>query len=91
MESDYDPFGQEWYAPIALKKMGDPGANFRIYCVGWLECKGVPFDKWDVLEVTGAEFRAAKSGPRKGRLVVEVPGTRRTVHIHSSERLTNGD
>lgn len=37
------------------------------------------------LKLTGYEFRAATKGPRKGRWVVPVPGTKRTVIVSSDE------
>jgi len=39
------------------------------------------------MEVTGAEFREAKSGPNKGKLSVLVPNSKRTVHVHISEMI----
>lgn len=82
-----DFFMDQWYAPLALAKIKPASPNFRIYEVGWLETGG-PSDTWDTLEVIGAEFREVKSGPRKGRLAIMVPGTRRVAHIHVSERPT---
>lgn len=56
--------------------------NFRLYAAEWLGEK--PKD-WDVMKVTGAEFRVAKSGPNKGKLSVMVEGTKRTAHVTREE------
>ena len=82
----HDVFGNEWYAKIALQKMGVSSENFRIYEVGWCETGG-PIETWDTLEVIGAEFREARRGPNKGKLSILVPGTKRTAYIHVSERV----
>lgn len=66
----------------ARKKLGPVDPNFRVYCAGWL---GDDPELWDVMEVTGAVFRAAKTGPRRGQLVIMVPGTKRIVYVTSAE------
>lgn len=79
---DEDIFAQQPYGKAALQKLGPVAENFRLYSAGWLGEK--PKD-WDTMEIKGAEFRAAKSGPNKGKLVIEIPGTRRTVYVSRSE------
>ena len=61
-----------------MKNFGDVPENFFIYEAGWL---GKRPEDFRVMEVKGAEFRAAKSGPRKGELVVMIQGTRRVTHV----------
>lgn len=76
-----DIFGRQPYGKAALKKMGSVPANFRIYRAGWVG----DLKTTDTMEVIGAEFREAKSGPNKGKLSILVPGTRRTVYVNKSE------
>lgn len=63
-------------------KLGKLPENFRIYCAGWL---GDISSNACVMKLEGAEFRTAKSGPRKGQLVIEVPGTKREAYLSSDE------
>lgn len=79
---DEDIFAQQPYGKAALKKLGPVAENFRLYSAGWL---GEQPKDWDTMEIKGAEFRAAKSGPNKGKLVIEIPGTRRTVYVSRAE------
>lgn len=79
---DQDLFAEQRYGKIALQKMAPVPENFRLYSAGWLGEK--PKD-WSVMEVTGAQFRVAKSGPNKGKLSIVVPGTKRTVYVTSTE------
>lgn len=79
---DVDIFAPLPFGKAALKKLGPVPENFRLYCAGWL---GDRPSEWDTMEVKGAEFRAAKTGPNKGRLTIEVPGTRRTVYVSKAE------
>ena len=59
-----DVFADQSYGKAALKRMGDVPEIFRLFEAGWLEQKP-PFR---TMEVKGAEFRAAKTGPYKGKL-----------------------
>ncbi len=70
------------YGRAALSKLAPVAENFRIYEAGWLGDKP---SEWTVMEVKGMEFRAAKTGPNKGKLTVPVPGTKRTVYVTEDE------
>lgn len=70
------------YGKAALSKLAPVAENFRVFEAGWLGDKP---SEWTVMEVKGMEFRAAKTGPRKGELVVPVPGTKRTVYVTRDE------
>lgn len=76
-----DVFAETTYGKLALKKLAPVGPNFRLYCAGWL---GDGMQR-DVMDVTGAEFREAKRGPRKGQLCILVPSTQRTAYVTASE------
>jgi len=76
-----DLFKETTYGKLALEKLQPTGENFMLYEAGWLG-KGV---ERDVMEVKGATFRAAKSGPRKGQICVIVPGSQRTAYVTSQE------
>ncbi len=71
----------EIFGKVALKKLGTVHENFRLYKAGWLGARP-PFE---IMEVTGARFRVAQSGPREGQLCIKVPATERTVYITSKE------
>jgi len=75
-------FEQYPYGQAALKKIGEVPDNFRLFDAGWLEDKPEDFD---TMKIVGAEFRAAKTGPNKGKLTVMVPGSKRTVYVNKSE------
>ena len=81
---DEDIFAKQPFGKAALAKIKPTSPNFRLYSAGWLETGGSP-DTWDTMEVTGAEFREAKTGPNKGKLTILVPGTVRTAYVHESE------
>lgn len=66
------------YGKAALERFGPVPENFRIYAAGWLGDKP---EEWRVMGVTGAEFRAAKSGKNKGKLCIMIPGTKRTAYV----------
>lgn len=76
-----DFFADQPCGKAALAKIKPTDPNFRLYSAGWLG----DFETTDTMEVTGAVFRAAKSGPRKGQLCIEVPGTRRTAYVTVAE------
>ena len=42
-------------------------------------------DEWHVMEVVGAQFRAAKSGQNKGKLTIKVKGTERRTYVTREE------
>lgn len=84
MDSQRDLFADTLFGKIALDKIKPASPNFRLFSAGWIETGGPP-ESWEVMAVTGAEFREAKSGPNKGKLSIMVPNTPRTVHIHRSE------
>jgi hypothetical protein len=77
-DMEKDVFADTAYGKLALKKMQPVPANFRLFEAGWL---GEQPKDWEVMEVKGAEFRRAKSGPRKGRLAIKIRGTERTVYV----------
>jgi len=78
-----DIFATYTYGKIALNKIAKlPGGipeNFRLYEAGWLG------DSRQVMRVTGAQFRKAKSGPFKGRLSVMVPKTKQAAYVTAEE------
>jgi len=76
-----DIFEQQRYCKVARKKINPTDPNFRFYAAGWIG----NYDTTDTMEVTGAVFRAAKTGPRKGQMCIEVPGTRRTAYVTVAE------
>ncbi|ODP35163.1 hypothetical protein A9762_12275 [Pandoraea sp. ISTKB] len=76
-----DIFANQTFGKIALKKLEPLPANFMLYVAGWLG----DGTRRDVMEVSGAVFREAKSGPRKGKLCVMVPGTKRTTYVTADE------
>lgn len=82
MNMEHDIFAEQSYGKAALKKMAPVPENFRIYSAGWL---GEKPEDWTVMEVTGAQFRAAKTGKNKGKLSVMVAGTKRTVYVTHDE------
>lgn len=70
------------FGQLALKKLGDVPANFRLYVAG---IKPDPPKEWTHMEVTGAEFREPKSGPNKGKLCIIVPGSIRSTKLMRDE------
>ena len=77
-DMEKDVFAHTVFGKLALKKMQPVPENFRLFEAGWL---GEQPKDWEVMEVKGAEFRRAKSGPRKGRLAIKIRGTERTVYL----------
>ena len=82
MDMEKDVFAEQPYGKAALQKLAPVQENFRLYFAGWL---GDDTRDMSVMEVRGAEFRAAKSGRNKGKLSIMVPGTKRTVYVTKSE------
>lgn len=74
-----DAFADLGYGKLALKKIAPTDPNFRLYEAGWMG------DRRDVMFVSGAVFREAKSGPNKGEMTVIVPGTKVTVYLTAQE------
>lgn len=79
---DNDIMGKTGFGRAALRKLGPVPENFRIYSAGWIE--KLPKD-WGSMKVAGAEFRVAKRGKNAGKLVVQLPGTVRTVVVTKQE------
>jgi hypothetical protein len=75
---------QKWEVAVAARaKMKDLPENFMIYKFNWL---GDITDKANcIMEVTGAEYRRAKSGPRKGELCIQVKNTERKAFLTPDE------
>lgn len=74
-------FEQTDYGKIALDKMAPVPENFRLHKVGHSRA---PHES---MEVTGAEFRHAKSGVNKGKLCIIIAGTKKTTYVTSKEIL----
>jgi hypothetical protein len=69
------------YGKVAIEKIKPTDPNFRLYYAGWLGKNG----EADVMEIRGAVFRQAKSGPNKGRLCMIVRGSEKTVYVTVAE------
>ena len=82
MDMEQDVFADQPYGKVALQKLAPVPENFRLYSACWL---GKEPKDFTVMEVTGAEFRVAKTGPNKGKLSVLVAGTKRTTYVTSAE------
>jgi hypothetical protein len=74
--SDFPP------SMAGMKKLKDVQDGFSFYCFEWLGDKP---SEWTTMKLTGAVFREAKTGPRKGQRVVMVPGTTRTAYVTVDE------
>jgi hypothetical protein len=74
-----DEFAVQSFGKAAMAKMGNVSNNFRLYHASWLT------GQRDVMSVTGAEFRVAKSGPNKGLLSIKIPGTEKRVFVTAEE------
>ncbi len=77
-DMEKDIFAEQQYGQLALKKLAPVSDNFRLISAGWL---GQKPEDWEVMKVTGAEFRVAKAGPHKGKLSIMVKGTQRSAHV----------
>lgn len=66
----------------ALKKFGVVPENFRIYEVGYLIEHG---SVSQIIKVTEAEFRKAKSGPNNGKFCIEIPKTKMVAYVLPQE------
>lgn len=78
---DNDVLADTTYGKLALAKLKPKNKNFRLYEAGWLG-KG---NEREVMEIKGAIFRIARSGPRKGKLCILIKGTECTTYITASE------
>lgn len=76
-----DLFADTTFGKLALQKLAPIAPTFILYSAGWLG----DGNQRDVMDVTGAEFREAKRGPRKGELCILVPGTQRTAYVTAAE------
>lgn len=82
MDMETPVFEEHAFGKAALRQLGDVPENFRLYEAGWL---GERPEDFRVMEVKGAEFRHAKTGPNKGKLAILVPGTVRTAYVTKDE------
>lgn len=82
MDMEIDVFAQHSFGKAALQKLAPTPDNFRLYQAEWLGDK--PNER-HVMRVIGAEFRAAKTGPNKGKLSVMVEGSKRTAYVTKVE------
>lgn len=82
MDMEIDEFATHSFGKAALKKLAPVSENFRLYTAGWLGNKP---EEMTVMQVTGAEFRRAKSGPNKGKLSILVRGTKRSAFVTRDE------
>lgn len=80
MEADI--FLETSFGKAAMKKIGPVGEGFMLYEAGWL---GDNPRQRDVMEVKGAIFRVAKTGPNKGKRTVMVKDSRVTVYVTAAE------
>lgn len=81
MDLREDIFADQSYGKLALQKFAPVDPNFRLYIAGWMG----KANERRVMKVTGAVFREAQRGPRKGQLSIMVPGTTRSVYVTSAE------
>lgn len=77
-----DLMAEQSYGKAALQKLSPTPENFRLYQAAWLGNKP---SEWTVMKVTGAEFRAAKTGPNKGKLSVMIKESKRSVFVTLAE------
>lgn len=80
--TELDLFAQQSFGKAALKKLGPVADNFRLFSAGWLTDTT---ENSDVMQVKGAEFRAAKTGPNKGELSIMIKGSERMVYVSKLE------
>jgi hypothetical protein len=76
MMRDYQP------SLAAAKKLGGVPDSFAFFAFEWL---GDRPEEWTVMKCSGAVFREAKSGPRKGERCIKVAGTERKVFVTDAE------
>jgi hypothetical protein len=73
-----DLFKDTAFGKAALAKIKPTSRNFMLYNAGIA-------DEHGTMDVTGAEFRAAAAGPRKGEICILVPGTIKKVYVSRAE------
>jgi hypothetical protein len=66
----------------ARAKLKDVNPDFRWYIAEWI---GERKSDAAALKFTGAQFRVATKGPRKGQLCLMVKGTQRTAVVKPGE------
>lgn len=79
-----DVFAQSNFGRVALRKLAQAGAlpeGFQLFSAAWL---GQPCE-FEVMQVKGCQFVAAKSGRFAGQLVCRVRGTVRSVLVTKAE------
>jgi hypothetical protein len=81
MDMRADIFAEQTFGKVALKKLTPTDENFRLYKAGWL---GNGRQR-EIMEVSGAVFRAALRGPNKGKLSIMVPNSSRSIHVTARE------
>ncbi len=81
MDMRDDVFADCSFGVVARRKIGPSDPNFRLYEAGWLG-KG---SNNEVMQVTGAVFREATCGKNKGRLIIMLRETRKTVYVTAQE------
>ena len=79
-------FEKSAFGRAALQQLGAVGEGFRLLSAEWL---GDTVLSARVMKVTGADFRAAKGGPNKGKLAIKLAGTTRTAYVTREEIAAN--
>ena len=76
MMNDYPP------SLAGIKKMREVPDGFCFYAFAWL---GDNPEDFDVMRLTGAVYREAKSGPNKGKRTIQVPNSVRNIYVTAQE------
>ena len=79
MDMQTNVFSQYTFGKAALQKLSPVHDDFRLFCAGWVGDD----KKNDIMKITGAVFRAAKSGKNKGKLSIMIADTKKTVYVTS--------
>lgn len=77
-----DAFGGTAIERAMINKIGKVPDNFRVYSAGWI---GKTPKDWVTMSITGALFEPMARGPRKGRMIKMVAGTKQTVVVSREE------
>lgn len=77
-----DAFGGTAIERAMINKIGKVPDNFRVYSAGWIG--RTPAD-WKTMSITGALFEPITRGPRKGRMLNPIAGTKQTVSVTREE------
>ena len=81
--SHLEKYQNDHITVAARAKWKNLDPNFFVYLYSW---KGEFADRGNcIMEITGAVFREAKSGPRKGQKCIKVPNTERSTFLTSTE------